>query len=1341
MSQVPLYKQLVALTCVLLIVLVPLDARLAVPVWGSGEAQVDAPPTPVPPVVEPDGLIHLRKLTISRPDLVQPDLAGVQDVQPAGSAIWVNTLADEFRRNGNCSLREAIVAANTDSPVDACAAGSGADVIYLQIRATYVLTQVDNYQYGPNGLPAIAGPLTIEGRGATIKRGDDAPAMRYFYIAPGGNLTLYDLVLTKGKAKGGDGGGGKGSGGGGAGLGGAIYNRGTVNLQRCTLTENQAVGGNGGPGGSGGGGGGGGLGGAGGDGGSGGGGGGGFGIGGRGGEGDQGGGVSGMPPGGGGGGGTLGIAGGGGNGGGGGGAGNTNGGGGGGGGFGDSGGAAFYTFLPVPGFMTGGEGGAASNGGGGGGGGAGTGIVVYIFIVTPIGPIPIPIAAGGGGKGGNGGIGGGGGGGGRDFGQGMLGCGYGGAGGNGGFGGGGGGAGSGVGGSIGGGGGGSAGNGGFGGGGGGGGDNGGVGGYGGYGGGDGGGNGGSGGGGAGMGGAIFNDGGTVTMANCTLAENAAVGGAGAGSGQGMGGGIFNLSGYVTMDNNTLIANKAKQGGGGVFNLGNGAHGSGTATMVIRNTILALSADGVPDCKATTISTGGSMLSGGSNLVMSHEGCSSLGMPIKVDPKLSPLAHNGGPTPTFGVTKESPAYNSGSCGMVSTDQRGRPRPGWGGCDIGAFELNEKLWVGGATGSWSLKDNWFPPGVPGPADKVLIDNSSAPKVTLAVPPNVTLAGLVIAGQEVTLTLDSTALTVTEDLVQGGGRLLGRTGQVNVGGSLELISGTLTVPSKSLRVGGDVVQAGGVLNGGTQSFGLNGKLVLAGGTFNVPVNTLSLPGDLEQTGGTFNGGGGPLQILGSLTLAGGRFNAPGGDLTIAGNVTLSGGVLQGGNSSIAIGGALAMSGGSLAAPTDPAARLTVGSDWTQWDGSLVGSSSSVTIGGSMTLSGTWTLPFGALTVQGSLTQWGGTFQANTMPVSIGGGLTVSGTLIAPAVTLSLDGDLVVSGAGSFSHNGGTLAFEGSGLVNLVVPDGALMLGSLNVGIGVTLATSAHVTLTGSLLNRGAIQETRVVSGSGPMTFNLARLTLDITDSGSLSALQVTSAHRNPPFASDGVETGKYWLLEPTGSGVANLTLPFANPGAEDTLCLYTGIDEVWDCAASGFDAASQTITRNGMALAGLWAVGSNKVKYTELFMPAVVKQYPYPGPDLIVESLAVIGNNVRVVISNQGTMAVTNWFWVDVYVNPNPPPTGVGQTWDDLGSQGLVWEIPHSALGALKPGGQITLNVGDAFYRTGLSRINWPLPSGTVLYAQVDSAGGLYGDVVENHESIGGPYNNILGPVIVP
>jgi hypothetical protein len=55
----------------------------------------------------------------------------------------------------------------------------------------------------------------------------------------------------------------------------------------------------------------------------------------------------------------------------------------------------------------------------------------------------------------------------------------------------------------------------------------------------------------------------------------------------------------------------------------------------------------------------------------------------VDPLLSALADNGGPTDTRALPANSPAVDAGA-GCAATDQRGVARPAASACDIGAFE---------------------------------------------------------------------------------------------------------------------------------------------------------------------------------------------------------------------------------------------------------------------------------------------------------------------------------------------------------------------------------------------------------------------------------------------------------------------------------------------------------------------------------------------------------------------------------------------------------------------------------------------------------------------------------
>ena len=88
---------------------------------------------------------------------------------PSGAqaaAIVVTTTQDELNSDGDCSLREAITAANTDTAVDACPAGSGADTITLP-AGTYTLAIPGADEDGnATGDLDITSDLNVSGAGA-----------------------------------------------------------------------------------------------------------------------------------------------------------------------------------------------------------------------------------------------------------------------------------------------------------------------------------------------------------------------------------------------------------------------------------------------------------------------------------------------------------------------------------------------------------------------------------------------------------------------------------------------------------------------------------------------------------------------------------------------------------------------------------------------------------------------------------------------------------------------------------------------------------------------------------------------------------------------------------------------------------------------------------------------------------------------------------------------------------------------------------------------------------------------------------------------------------------------
>ncbi len=117
--------------------------------------------------------------------------AGMTQVSAVGPII-VNTAADELNADGDCSLREAIQAANTDSAVDACAAGSGADVISFTLTTPAVITLT------LGELTISADPLTITGPGVALLAIDGNSAGRVFNITSNVLVTISGLAVRNG---------------------------------------------------------------------------------------------------------------------------------------------------------------------------------------------------------------------------------------------------------------------------------------------------------------------------------------------------------------------------------------------------------------------------------------------------------------------------------------------------------------------------------------------------------------------------------------------------------------------------------------------------------------------------------------------------------------------------------------------------------------------------------------------------------------------------------------------------------------------------------------------------------------------------------------------------------------------------------------------------------------------------------------------------------------------------------------------------------------------------------------------------------------------------------------
>lgn len=163
---------------------------------------------------------------------------------PAHTAtITVDTAEDEFNffgPNGQCSLREAISAANSDGPVDSCAAGSGDDVIIFDesLEGATIVLDIAGSDENDN----VTGDLDINGTGSLEILGTSTTARPLELPDPiiiDGNgtdrvidvfseLTLFNIGIHNG---------------GGVSVGGGIRTDTdvTLNLDTVTVTGNELV--------------------------------------------------------------------------------------------------------------------------------------------------------------------------------------------------------------------------------------------------------------------------------------------------------------------------------------------------------------------------------------------------------------------------------------------------------------------------------------------------------------------------------------------------------------------------------------------------------------------------------------------------------------------------------------------------------------------------------------------------------------------------------------------------------------------------------------------------------------------------------------------------------------------------------------------------------------------------------------------------------------------------------------------------------------------------------------------------------------------------------------------
>lgn len=203
-----------------------------------------------------------------------------------------------------------------------------------------------------------------------------------------------------------------------------------------------------------------------------------------------------------------------------------------------------------------------------------------------------------------------------------------------------------------------------------------------------------------FGGAIYHGAGWLTIEGCLFDNNRAEG-IMVGSGGAVSGGYsFPSSGLMEIVNSTFTRNSAMSGGGAIAIQCVNA-GMNGPTSISYCTFAGNTNGAIFNCaQRSTMTVSSSILSdnhgpnaagpiGGDHNLSSDQtpDAASHRSLYGTDPKLGPLANNGGPTWTMALQPDSPALDAASFEEVPpADQRGAARPFGRACDIGAFEAH-------------------------------------------------------------------------------------------------------------------------------------------------------------------------------------------------------------------------------------------------------------------------------------------------------------------------------------------------------------------------------------------------------------------------------------------------------------------------------------------------------------------------------------------------------------------------------------------------------------------------------------------------------------------------------
>ncbi|MCC6970248.1 MAG: hypothetical protein IT434_08510 [Phycisphaerales bacterium] len=695
----------------------------------------------------------------------------------------------------------------------------------------------------------------------------------------------------------------------------------------------------------------------------------------------------------------------------------------------------------------------------------------------------------------------------------------------------------------------------------------------------------------GSGGGIENTG-TLTISNSTISGNGSIE---------YGGGIF-ASRTLDITNSTISSNTSQPGGqgGGLFlntlepmtvrnstiagNLGNGGIHIADGALVMLSSLVAGNAGG--DLLGDSLGAGST-----NNLVQdaAHAGGLTDGVNgnlVGVDPLLSALADNGGPTRTMGLQAGSPALGTGlNQANLTSDQRGGPFARGTSVDIGAYQ-RQSLALVVDTNSDALDGNYSAGNLSlREAIGACNANSLADAITFASSLNATT--ITLGGSELLVFGDLTITGPSQNALSISGNNATRVFEVASSASVSISKLTIKDGHSASLAGGVYINANATLNlvevalsghtssGGAGGINNDGTLTITNSTISGNTASSSHGGGINNTGtltitgstisqntaqSPYSGGG--VNNFGQLTIASSTIY--GNTALYGGGVNNSGGTFTITNTNILQNSAPGANGGAVhnyGNGTGTITNCTISGNSAELGAGVTNDSSTLTISGSAISGNTANAEGGGVYNNSLLTITNSTISGNTA-VNRGGGVHASDG------TLTLTNSIVTGD--SAPYGGGVAIVNGA----LIVTNCTISANTASVQGGGLYALGASPTIRNSTIGANLGSGGIYADQSFPLLISciVAGNTGGDILNGGLSAGSINNLVQDAAHAgglTNGVN-GNIVGIDPLLSALAD------NGGTTKTMALQAGSPAI----GKGLNPANLTTDQRG----GLFARGAS-------------------------------------------------------------------------------------------------------------------------------------------------------------